>query len=60
MQPLEIGPHRYHTRRRALIEREQLQETGNMEERHDGSPPRNRRNNDDQDTREFYRAMVIG
>ena len=61
MQPLGVGSHKFYTRRRALFDREQDfdRQPDTMGDRQERSPPRDNRN-DDQETKEFYRAMVIG
>ena len=56
MQPSEADSHRYHTRRRALLDRELVVDL--MGDRKEGSPPRGNRNEDQEN--EFFRAMVIG
>ena len=61
MQTPGVGPHKFYTRRRAWFDKEQDfdRQSDTMGDRQEGSPPRDNRN-EDQETREFFRAMVTG
>ena len=59
MQPPGVDSHKFYTSRQALFDREQDfdKQPDTMGDRQELSPPRDNRN-EDQETREFFKAMV--